>query len=278
MYKLKHTTILCLLTLSVACLAAGCGKKREKIDLSDVQETAAETMEDTSAAETESTTAAPETTQITVSGSAANISAQINTYTSGKVSIQYPSILNMDDSEQAAAIDALLKENALAILDAWNIKDSEDAVEITCKVLSADRSRITAVYTGTATAKGAAYPVNLFYSSTVNVRTGENMGFTDFADPAAMAAYVRSDDCVFPQAEEEVRAELIKAKNEITMEQYTKLFQNADFPLKTSNSLTGAFTFPGTFSYEHEGTIFFSIPVAHALGDYAIVAYTPETK
>ena len=32
------------------------------------------------------------------------------------------------------------------------------------------------------------------------------------------------------------------------------------------------------FSYEKQGEIYFSIPVSHSLGDYAIVKFTPETK
>ena len=51
---------------------------------------------------------------------------------------------------------------------------------------------------------------------------------------------------------------------------YTALFQNADFPYQE--------TFPECFSYEYEGSIYFSLPVAHALGDYILAVYTPENK
>lgn len=301
MHKYKSATVLCLLALSCACLAAGCGKKhREKIDLSEVQTAASpETMspetEDNSSQPEKSTDGSSadysENGQNSPGGasssgagaSASRISARINTYTSGKVSIQYPSVVNLDSSDQTAAVDALLKKNALSILDAWNINDEEDGLTITCQVLSADRSRITAVYTGTAMAKDAAHPTNIFYSNTVNVRKASDMKFSDYAAPYTMAGYVRSDDCTFSNVSEELNAELMKAKNDVTLEQYTDLFQHADFPIKTGESgvgtsLCGAFGFPGSFSYEYEGTIFFSIPVSHALGDYAIVAYTPETK
>ena len=36
--------------------------------------------------------------------------------------------------------------------------------------------------------------------------------------------------------------------------------------------------FPQAFSYENEGTIYISVPVSHAIGDFAIVSYTPDTK
>lgn len=287
MHKYKSAAMFCFLVLSCACLTVGCGKKhREKIDLTQAQTTISpETMSPEE--EHDASASEPSTTDSTLSSkadtSASRISTQLNTYTSGKVSIQYPSVLNLDSSEQTAAIDALFKKNALSILDAWKVNDAEDSLTITCQVLSADRSRITVVYTGTAIAKGAAHPTNIFYSNTVNVRTAADMKFSDYAAPYTMAGYVRSDDCTFYNESDELNAELMKVKNDITLEQYTDLFQHADFPIKAEEngagtSLSQAFGFPGSFSYEHEGTIFFSIPVSHALGDYAIVAYTPETK
>lgn len=288
MYKYRTAAFCFLLVLSCAFLTVGCtSKRREKIDLSDVQTTAAsETMAEpeSSAPETEGSSAAPEEkeTKGTAGSSVSKISAKINTYSSGKVSIQYPSVINLDDSDQTAEIDALLKDNALSILDAWDVNDAEDSLTITCQVLAADRSRITVVYTGTAAAKGAAHPTNLLYSNTVDVGEISDITFSDLADPYTMAAYVRSDDCTFADVSDELKAELMKAKNDLTLEQYTSLFRNADFPIKSGNgskgSLSSAFGFPGSFSYEHEGTIFFTIPVSHALGDYAVVAYTPETK
>ena len=51
---------------------------------------------------------------------------------------------------------------------------------------------------------------------------------------------------------------------------YTNLFQHADFPYSD--------TFPECFSYEFEGSVYVSLPVAHAIGDYILAAYTPENK
>ena len=56
------------------------------------------------------------------------------------------------------------------------------------------------------------------------------------------------------------------------IEYYTDIFENADFPFDAENY------WPSTFSYEKQGEIYFSIPVSHSLGDYAIVKFTPETK
>lgn len=285
------------LALASSALVTGCKKNhREKIDLSNIQTTAApETMApETSRA---AGTKAPESSSPSGDGTSGsgssgstsghkggstsgskghsasavkNISTKINTYTSGKVSVEYPSVTNMDDSTKAASIDTLLKDNALSVINAYELDEAQDTLSVKCTVLSADRNRITAAYTGTCQKKDGAYPVNIFYSNTVDVGKADNIGFSRFADPYTMAGYVLSGDCEFYNASPELTAKLMEYKNKTTIEAYTEMFNKADFPIQG--------TFPESFSYEHEGTIFFSIPVPHALGDYAIVKYTPDTK
>ena len=89
-------------------------------------------------------------------------------------------------------------------------------------------------------------------------------------DPATLASYVLSGNCVFPEADQE----LAEAANEFVtgMDQasYIALFQHADFPCQEY--------FPECFSYEYEGAVYFTLPVAHALGDSILAVYTPENK
>jgi len=266
----KQTALILLLAVSGACLVTGC-KKKEKINASSIHTTAAETM--TAEPETEEQTTAMDLEsekEESAKPAAPNIATKKNTYTSGKVSIEYPSVINLSDEEKTDAIDTLLKENALSVIKAYGIDETKDSLEIQCQVLSTGRSRITVVYTGAALADGAPHPTNIFYSNTIDVQKAENLGFEKFADPYTMAGYVLSGDCQFPKASEELKAELMKIKNDCSLEDYTRMFQNADFPFEGD--------FPSSFSYEHEGNIYFSIPVPHALGDYAIVMYTPDTK
>ena len=264
--------LLCVVAF-VACLAAGCRKAPEKIDLSSTHTTVAETMApDTKPQATPSPSEdVPETEPASnPDPGSKNISTKMNTYTSGKASIQYPSLVNMDDPAKAAAIDELIKKNALSVLDAYQIQDSRDALDISCQVLSADRSRITLLYHGTLAPDGSAHPQNLFYSNTIDVSNASDIGFSHYADPYTMAGYVLSDDCTFYQADEELKPELMKEKGKTSLDDYTKMFNGADFPF------TG--DFPQSFSYEHQGVIYFSIPMPHALGDYAIVMFAPDAK
>ena len=270
----RRAGLVLLSVLLGACLATGCKKKDpDKIDISSIHTTGAETMP------AETTKAAPPQTEASSTESSAagagsqnvkNVSAKLNTYSSGKVSIEYPSVVNLEDPDKAAALDSLMQNNALSIIQAYGLNEAEDSLNIKCKVLSADRNRITVTYTGEVARKDSAHPTAVFYTNTIDVGQGKDLGFEKFADPYTMAGYVLSGDCRFVDASDERKEELMKYKNENSLDYYTKLFSGADFPFEG--------TFPESFSYEQDGDIYFSIPVPHALGDYAVIVYVPDNK
>ena len=66
------------------------------------------------------------------------ISAKVMTYTSGKVSIEYPAIEQMEDEEKQSRINEHLKANALSILDVYEINEVLEAE----KVLEQAQSRV----------------------------------------------------------------------------------------------------------------------------------------
>ena len=106
MMKLNHICshkgiALGFLALLSALMITGCKKSPEKIDLSSTHSTAAETMAASTAAPSSSATAETEPAStaesLTSAGSSQNISTRMNTYSSGKVSIAYPSVTNLPD-------------------------------------------------------------------------------------------------------------------------------------------------------------------------------------
>lgn len=278
--KIKYTITVALLALSTACLATGCKKKHDKIDLSDSQ-TAESTVQTapvaTTAAETEGSSnitiepgienAQSQGTSEGGSATAFSLSVQTDTYQNGNISIQYPVI---SDSSVKASINDHLKENALSILKAWEIDEAKDTMNVTCKVLSATKNRVTVRYEGSYMPDGGAHPSTVFYTNTVNLSSGSDIGLSYLADPATLASYVLSDNCTFPEADAETVAAAKTFLKEEKPSYYTTLFQNADF--------SSCGTFPDCFSYEYEGSIYFSLPVPHALGDYILAVYTPENK
>lgn len=278
--KLKYTLAITLLALSTACLATGCKKKHDKIDLSGSQAsegTVQTAPASTTIAETESSSnitiepgienAQSQGTSAGGSAAALSLSVQTDTYQNGNISIQYPVI---SDNSVKAGINEHLKENALAILKAWEIDEARDTMNITCKILSATKNRITVRYDGSVMTDVGMHPTAVFYTNTVNLSSGSDIGLSYLADPATLASYVLSDDCTFPEADAETIAAAKTFLKEENPAYYTGLFQNADFPYQG--------TFPECFSYEYEGSVYFSLPVPHALGDYILAAYTPENK
>lgn len=280
---MKRSNVIPALFIGCTLILNGCGQKNYvKTDLPAA--TAASFEESMSAA-----TKAPEPVQIEnpdtqaqqkESGkntSAAGITAALHTYKEGNVSIQYPAVSGLEDGAKEEKINALLKSNALEILKAYSVNGEKDSLSLTAKINSVDRKRVTVVYTGLFSGDGAAHPVNLFFTNTVDLSLAKDLRLTDYADPNILAEYIRSDDCQLYDASPELTEALIPYFVQTSQETYAKMFQKADFPMEApSSGHTPAF--PESFSYEDHGTIIISIPVPHSLGDFALIKYTPETK
>lgn len=242
-----------------------------KADLSTIHteaatEIAEETLPPTTPAETE-------TVPPTKSSSAQeDITADIKTYTSNKISIQYPVVDHMYDADKQVKVNTLLKSNALSVIKGNKVDEASDSLSIKCKIISLDHKRLTAVYTGTLSGSGSAHPVKLFYTNTVNLPQVQNMGLEDFTDAYTMAGYVLSNDVRFSGISSDVESSVLKYRSTLDLSSLTAIFEGADFPLDSDTK------WPESFSYENQGIIYFSMPVPHALGDYVIVAFDPPTK
>ncbi len=244
----------------------------DKLDISTIHtEAPTETMAPTTqAVTTEAPTAAEKTPED--AGTATSVTATLDTYTSGKVSIQYPVVDKMGDADMQAKVNDLLKSNALSFIKANGVDEAKDTLSVKCEVISVDRKRLTATYTGTYSADGAAHPVNVFYANTVNLSQALDLGFSDFTDAYTMAGYVLSDDVEFAGLSAEEAKAVLEYRSTLTLEGLTETFNNADFPLASADK------WPESFSYEKRGTVCFTLPVPHALGDYVIVTFDPSTK
>ncbi len=279
---MKRNTVIPALFIGCALILSGCGQKNYV--KTDLPAAAAETGESMSAA-TEATEPVkienPDThaqqKETGKNSSAAGITVALHTYKDGNISIQYPAVSGLEDGAMEEKINALLKSNALEILKAYSVNGEKDSLSLTAKVNSVDRKRVTVIYTGLLSGDGAAHPVNVFFTNTVDLSLAKDLSLTDYADPNVLAEYIRSDNCQLYDATPELTEALIPYLTQTSLETYTKMFQNADFPIEAASSgHTPAF--PESFSYEDSGTIIISIPVPYSLGDFALIKYTPETK
>lgn len=270
--------------ISTAAMLGGCKSKNyEKVDLSSIHTTAApETLAPSRPETTEATTDTPTTEDAAnASGSekdgaaAKGISTKNETYKSENISIQYPVVSGMADNVRQDKVNALLKENAASIVKLMKISEEKDTLTVTCKIVSADRKRVTAAYQGLYTQDGAAYPVNVFFTNTVDLEQSRSLGLNDYTDGYTMAGYLLSDDCEFKDVSAEQKAELYKYRSTKSLEEWTKILEAADFSKVKSGDDAA---FPESFSYTSQGVLYFSIPVPHALGDYAVVTFNLDGK
>lgn len=265
-----------LLVLSIASfvLLAGCKKKDDdNVNLSSIHTTAAaaETMaRTTKSSEAGITIETEAVTAVQTEAAATGTPIKKETYKSGQISIEYPMLYDTGDSSKESAVNQLIKDNAISVVKALELDEAKDTLNIKSEVITADRKQVTILYTGTCTHAAAAYPTNIFFTNMINLNKVSSIRLSDHADPYTMAGYVLSGDCQFVNVSAEVQAELMKVKNDTALNAYTEMFTQADFPFNSA--------FPQSFSYEKQGNIYFSIPVPHALGDYAIVKFTPDTK
>ena len=87
-----------------------------------------------------------------------------------------------------------------------------------------------------------------------------------------MAGYVLSDDVKFSGISADGEAAVLEYRSALDIDTLTAVFDGADFPLSSGTA------WPESFSYEKQGEIYISFSVPHALGDYAVVVFSPDTK
>ena len=181
----------------------------------------------------------------------------------------------MNDSGKQEQVNKLLMENASALYTCLAADGTLESMDIKCKVEALDRNRATVVYTGSYKLKDDPYPVSVFFTNTVDLQQVKSLGINDYSDAYTMAGYLMSDDVQFYQVNDSLKSSLLEYRATQTVEDFTDLLNQADFPLKSSD---GTADFPESFSYLNQSTLYFSIPVPHALGDYAIVSFPMDGK
>ncbi len=234
---MKRTYILPLLIFSSSMMIFGCTRKHEEVDLSGIHSSQANETFAPSTAPAVEVTSTAETQESTEASKVQDASSNV----SAKIETQY-------SPEDAVTLD------------------------ITCQIISVDRNRLVAVYKGMAQTEGGAHPTNIFYTNTVDLKQVKSLGFNDYSDAYTMAGYLMSDDVQFSHATD--TQEVLNFRSTMSVEQYTEMFNQADFPLSSTEDAI----FPESFSYTHQGILYFSIPVPHALGDYAIVTFNIDGK
>ena len=267
----KQIVMFAMFAMMAAVSITGC-KKKETVDLTGIH-----TTEATTTAETMAETKAPvkvEIKETEAAGSDASavlsVQAKIATEKNGKTMIEYPILSNLRNADTEDSVNTLIKKYALKLLDVYMINPEKDNVTIACDVLSLDRSSGVFAFTGSMMPEGAAYPTELYYTLTVDLNKGKIKGLSDYADPYTMAGYILSEDCIITKSIDDSVVKDYLSSLDINV--LWETLKNCDFNSQNEDG------YPQAFSYELQGIIYMAIPVPHALGDYAIVEFHPETK
>ena len=274
--------LLLILLICLSTLAAGCGSQNTK----DVKAEAAKTpvvsktqtptkteaiVKPTTKTTTASTTTVGTTnpksssnttnnTKSTNSQSSTSTTYQLvkNVYTDKKVIVNYPQITNLGDVNKQKVINSILKQEALKVSNYYKDSTGEVTLNIVYNIKYKGNDLLSVQYSGTAYAKGAAHPNNLFYTTNINITKGVRLRLSDFVK--IDKEFVNK----FRSA-----ADKSSQPGKVSVEQYTnaeliKMFKNAD-----SLDSIGTVNQSDTFSFFTKDTLGISVPVSHAAGDHA---------
>ena len=167
-------------------------------------------------------------------------------------------------------MNQLLHEYACKIVEVYELDPLKDNITLACDVISLDRNTGIFAFSGSMKPDGVAYASEIYYTISVDLSKGTLKKLSDYADPYTMAGYMISEDCIITKAVDKNAAKEYFASLEI--KELWEVLKDCDFRTQSSDS------FPQSFSYENQGIIYIIVPVPHALGDYVIVEFHPETK
>lgn len=268
----KQITLFAIITMMAAVSMTGC-KKKEVVDLTGIHTTPAATMAETLAPTTAAIVLETEASKETEGADAAeviNVRSKIATEKNGKVTIEYPILSNLRNANTETKVNEIFKTYIDQVLDWYEIDPEADNVTLACDVLSLDRNKGIFSFEGSMKKDGAAYPVELFHTLTIDLNKGVIEGLSDYADPYTMAGYIISDDCIITKSISD--KDVKEYFSSLEIKDLWETLKNCDFNSQSGDS------FPQAFSYELQGVIYIAVPLPHALGDYAIVEFHPETK
>lgn len=267
---------LLFITIMLTLVFTGC-KKKETVDLSSLHTTAAiekETIPVTSEPASSEDAGQSTADDDKNSGGSYSVKTEMKSHSLKNATVEYPEISGMKDLEKQKQVNDLLKQNALAVTDAYPLKE-DGSLSVKATVESSNLKRIAITYRGELKKSAAEGTERIFYSSVIDLETAGNLRLSDYADAYTVAGYIASGDYKLEStsgADEQAIRAYINASDKTTDYYYKKL-STADF---SDSDAAGAF--PELFSYEKEGVVYVSVPLSKELGSYAIIKYSPDNK
>lgn len=171
------------------------------------------------------------------------------TYTKNKVKINYPNINNMKDKNKQTKLNKLLETEALKILD--SVDNINTSMDVTYRIMKQSDFLLSIQYLGDTYSEGAAYPINIFYTTNVDMVAERKISLIDL---------IHVDDNFVGEVkngEYKPFEEGLNLKDEGVLEGIISTLRKEDLLNQTN-----------TFSYITQDALGISMIVPHALGDH----------
>jgi len=101
-----------------------------------------------------------------------NYKVNKETYNEGSISISYPQISELGDSSKESTVNQILKEEAIKGVNYFNGKENVKVMQINYVIMLKHNDIISVKYTGVGMAKNSSEPINMIYSTNVNIKNG----------------------------------------------------------------------------------------------------------
>ena len=176
-----------------------------------------------------------------------------------KYDIKYPQISELSDTDKQKKINNILKDEAIKVLNYY--EDSYGSVElkIDYKAVLMNPYILSIQYSGVGSVSNAAHPNSLFYTTNINIKTGDRLKLKDIinVDMKFANKFLKGEFKALRPEQSEV-LELLSA------EDVQENFNEADSLDNISTEKQS-----DVFSYFTNDSFGISISVGHALGDHA---------
>lgn len=182
-------------------------------------------------------------------------------YSKNKINISYPNLVNSANDTREVKINELIQEEAIRIIKSYSLE--KDNLEIDYQITFKNNELLSIQYSGSAFAEGAAYPLNVFYTSNIDLEKGVRVKLTDLLK--INEAFVEE----FKQGNYKSYDDDLNLLEEGVMEDIWNEYYNQDlFNYFKQSDEVGQINESGTFCYITQDSIGVSISIPHALGDH----------
>ncbi|MBN1065464.1 DUF4163 domain-containing protein [Clostridium botulinum] len=191
-------------------------------------------------------------------------------YNKNNVKINYPEIKKFNDDKKLKSINKYLKESALKVLDDYVKEDPNlEAVNLNVNydVKFKNEKYISIVYEGEVNVNGTAYPSSIFYTTNVDLESGNIIRLSDYSNVNDILNKLKDPKNIKVIAEND---ELAAAQKDFILnignDNLINMVKNADF-----HEVNTKIESPkdGAYSYFDKDGIVISLQVNHAIGDHA---------